>query len=253
MITNIMSPLLTKLDNKKKFSPYELPEYLVKHYWWAYLSPVGVKFFDHGFMVNRILWGSYHAIAQDAVNIISSQSTQKVAGISSAYGEFYPILAKQRQVENLYLFDIAPIQIKQMQRKIPAHVIDKKCQFFISDAEQIALVNQSVNTSVLFFLLHELPKPVRGNVLAQAIRITKAGGRLVIADYAKFNGEHLFHRNKVFRSVFEKMEPFLANFWCCNLMAEIIGHAKSQGRRVKLTHEQYYFNGFYRLLELTIE
>ncbi|MCW8832768.1 MAG: class I SAM-dependent methyltransferase, partial [Colwellia sp.] len=228
-------------------------DYLVKHYWWAYLSPLGVNFFDHGFMVNRILWGNYHAIAQDAVNVIVSQSAQKVAGISSAYGEFYPNLAQQRQVDNLYLFDIAPIQIKQMQKKIPRHIIEKKCQLFVGDAEHIALTKQSVDTSVLFFLLHELPKAVRGNVLAQAIGITKAGGRLVIADYAQFKGTHLFHRNKLFRTIFESVEPFLANFWGCDLLSEIKEQANVQRRTIKLTHEQYYFDGFYRLLELTIE
>jgi len=242
-----------KVRNKKKFSPYALPDYLVKNYWWAYLSPMTVNFFDHYFIVNRILWGNYHVIAQDAVNLITHQSEQKVAGISSAYGEFFPKLAKQSQVESLFLFDIAPIQIKQMQKKIPQKIIDQKCQFFIGDAEHIALRSESMDTSVLFFLLHEVPQTVRRNVLAQTLRITKYGGRIVIADYAPFMQKHLFHRNKILRATFEKMEPFLADFWRCDLLEELKEQARLQGRSIKLTHEQYYFNRFYRLLEFTIE
>lgn len=253
MITNIISSVTKSTVNKKNYSPYALPHYLIKHYWWAYLSPVGVSFFDHGFIVNRILWGYYHVIAQDAVNLICRQTEQKVAGISCAYGEFFPKLTQQSQVDNLYLFDIAPIQIKQVKKKIPQQVIDNKCQFFLSDAEHIALLTKSIDTSVLFFLLHELPEAVRANVLAQAIRITKVGGRLVIADYAQFKQNHLFHRSKVYRYVFEKMEPFLADFWRCNLLAELDVQAKAQGRVINLTNEQYYFNDFYRLLEFTIE
>ncbi len=253
MITKNIPSVTENADNKTNYSPYALPNYLVKHYWWAYLSPFGVSFFDHGFMVNGILWGNYHVIAQDAVNLICRQTKQDIAGISCAYGEFFPKLAQQSQVEHLYSFDIAPIQIEQMQKKIPQQVIDDKCQFFLSDAEHIALVNKSVDVSVLFFLLHELPETVRANVLTQAIRITKIGGRLVIADYAQFKQSHLFHRSKFFRFVFEKMEPFLANFWRCDLLNELEVQAKAQGRIIKLANKQHYFAGFYRLLEFTIE
>jgi ubiquinone/menaquinone biosynthesis C-methylase UbiE len=238
---------------KTKFSPYALPEYLIQHYWWAYLSPVGMKIFDHGFMVNRILWGQYHSIAKDAVALITDKPEQNVAGISSAYGEFFPSLAKQTQVKNLYLFDIAPIQLERMQNKIPKQIFEKKCHFFLSDAENIAIQNQCIDTSVLFFLLHELPANVRANVLAQALRITKVGGRLVIADYAQFRSIHSFHRYSIFRTVFETMEPFLADFWESDLLAELNMQANLQGRTVKLSNERYYFNEFYRVLELVIE
>lgn len=239
--------------NKSKYSPYSLPEYLIQHYWWAYLSPVGMKVFDHGFMVNRILWGQYHAIANDAVAAITQKEDQSVAGISSAYGEFFPKLAIQNQVNNLYLFDIAPIQLARMQKKISKPVFDMKCHFFLSDAESIAMQSQCVDTSVLFFLLHELPANVRTGVLAQAIRITKKDGRLVIADYAQLKERHFFHRNRLFRTVFETMEPFLSNFWQSDLLAELNAQANLQGRRVKLCNERYYFNEFYRVLELVIE
>lgn len=253
MTTDTIRFTTKNIVKKKSYSPYALPDYLVKHYWWAYLSPLGVNFFDRGFMVNRILWGNYHAIANDAVNMITCFKEQKIAGISSAYGEFFPQLAQKNQVKSLYLFDIAPIQISQMQKKIPQQVINDKCQFFLSNAEHIALQNKSVDTSVLFFLLHELPELVRANVLAQAIRIVKQGGRIVIADYAQFTHSHIFHRNTIFRSIFEKMEPLLANFWHCDLLAELNEQAQKQGRKISLTNEKHYFNDFYRLLEFTVE
>jgi ubiquinone/menaquinone biosynthesis C-methylase UbiE len=202
MTTDTISFTTKNIVKKKSYSPYALPDYLIKHYWWAYLSPLGVNFFDRGFMVNRILWGNYHAIAKDAVDMITSLDGQSVAGISSAYGEFFPQLVQKAQVESLHLFDIAPIQISQMQKKIPRLIINEKCQFFLSDAEHIALQNKSIDTSVLFFLLHELPESVRANVLTQAIRIVKQGGRLVIADYAQFTHSHIFHRNIIFRPCF---------------------------------------------------
>lgn len=258
MITNTLPYNVSTNISKKQYSQYELPEYLAKHYWWAYLSPKGVEFFDRPFIVNRILWGQYHKIAQDTVDLFSSENAlvnakQTVAGVSCAYGEFFPKLAAHNNVEQLYLFDIAPIQLKQIQKKVPAQLLDKKCQLFLSNAEQISIANQCVDSAILFFLLHELPVFSRANVLSETIRITKPGGRVIIADYAENQDEHFFNRFKVFNSVFERLEPFLGDFWRCDVMAELSEQAKRHGRKVTMVSERYYFNRFYRLLEFTIE
>jgi len=258
MITNTLPYNISTNISKKEYSQYALPEYLAEHYWWAYLSPKGVGFFDRPFIVNRILWGQYHKIAQDAVDLFSSENElvntkEKVAGISCAYGEFFPKLAAHDNVEQLYLFDIAPIQLTQIQKKTPAQVLNDKCQLFLSNAEQISIANQCVDSSVLFFLLHELPVFSRANVLSETIRITKPGGRIIIADYAENQDKHFFNRIKVFNSVFEKLEPFLGDFWRCNIIDELSKQAQRHGRKIKVTSERYYFNRFYRLLEFTVE
>jgi len=258
MITDTPPYNISTSISKKQYSEYALPEYLAENYWWAYLSPKGVKFFDRPFMVNRILWGQYHKIAQDTVDLFSSENKfvntkQKVAGISCAYGEFFPKLAVHDNVEQLYLFDIAPIQLTQIQKKIPAQILANKCQLFLSNAEQISIANQCVDSAVLFFLLHELPVFSRANVLSETIRITKSGGRIIIADYAENQDKHFFNRVKIFNSIFEKLEPFLGDFWQCDLIAELSAQAKRHGRKVTMTSERYYFNRFYRLLEFTLE
>jgi ubiquinone/menaquinone biosynthesis C-methylase UbiE len=258
MATHIPPYSVSTCISQKQYSKYALPEYLAKHYWWAYLSPNGVGFFDRPFIVNRILWGQYHKIAQDTVDLFSSENElvmaqQKVAGISCAYGEFFPKLAAHVNVEQLYLFDIAPIQLTQIQKKIPAQVLADKCQLFLSNAEQISIASQCVDSAVLFFLLHELPVFSRANVLSETIRITKPGGRIIIADYAENQDDHFFNRVKIFNSVFEKLEPFLGDFWRCDLIAELSEQADRHGRKVSMTSERYYFNRFYRLLEFTVE
>lgn len=258
MITNTLPHSVSTTISKKKYSEYALPEYLAEHYWWAYLSPKGVGFFDRPYMVNRILWGQYHKIAQDTVNLFSSENDfvnneQTVAGISCAYGEFFPKLAEHNNVEKLFLFDIAPIQLKQIQKKIPADILAKKCQLFLSNAEQISIANECVDSAILFFLLHELPVFSRANVLSETIRITKSGGRIIIADYAENKNDHFFNRIKIFNSVFEKLEPFLGEFWRCDLLAELSTQAERHERKVTMTSERYYFNRFYRLLEFTVE
>jgi len=140
-----------------------------------------------------------------------------------------------------------------MQKKIPAQTLANKCQLFLSNAEQISIANKSVDSSVLFFLLHELPVLARANVLAEAIRITKSGGRILIADYAENKDSHFFNQVKIFNSMFEKLEPFLANFWRCDLIAELSEQAIRQGRKINIISECYYFSRFYRLIEFKVE
>ena len=91
--------LVQPCSENKKFSRYQLPEYLLKNYWWAYLSPLGMKIFDHPFIVNRILWGQYQKIAEDTVALIAKKEATRVAGISCAYGDFFPLLVQEKNIE----------------------------------------------------------------------------------------------------------------------------------------------------------
>lgn len=230
-----------------------MPEYLAKNYWWAYLSPIGVNFFDHPFMVNRILWGQYHKIAQDTVNLLAKEEDYSLAQISCAYGEIIPKVGAEAQTSHVHLFDIAPIQLQQARKKIAANNTTDKFDVFEANAENIPLENNSVDASLIFFLLHELPVNVRKNVLKEALRITKPGGRIVIADYAPKTNNHWFHRLSFFRGIFEGLEPFLGNFWRTNLNEELVTAARAEDKEIVSQSEKYYWHKFYRLLEFSVK
>ncbi len=231
----------------------KMPEYLAKNYWWAYLSPIGVSFFDHPFMVNRILWGQYHKIARDTVKLLAAKSDYSLAQISCAYGEIIPKVGAEANAKNVYLFDIAPIQLKQANKKIECNKTRDKFTLFEANAEKIPLEANSVDTSLLFFLLHELPVEVRQNVLKETFRITKPGGRVIIADYAPFTTSHWFHRLSFFRKIFENLEPFLGIFWRTDLPKALEIAAKIQGKSFTQSNERYYWHRFYRLLEFSVD
>jgi len=46
----------------------------------------------------------------------------------------------------------------------------------------LALLNASFDDTVVFFLLHEQPEDVRRKTIAEAIRVTKPGGRIIFVD-----------------------------------------------------------------------
>jgi len=249
---------LNKSEQKHHWQRYvngslaHMPEYLARNYWWAYLSPIGVSFFDHPFIVNRILWGQYHAIARDTVNILADQPIQSMAEISCAYGEIIPLVGTESNAEKIYLFDVAPIQLRQAEKKIKQSQCEEKFCIFQADAESIPLDDNSVDTSLLFFLMHELPEDVCNRVQAEALRITRPGGRIIIADYGCFTSSHWFHRMSIFRAIFETLEPFLGAFWRRDLLAEFEQASVKCNKQVELTHQQAYWHKFYRLWSLDV-
>jgi len=231
----------------------KMPEYLAKNYWWAYLSPVGVYFFDLPFVVNRILWGQYNKIANDVVKLLATQSDYSMAQISCAYGDIIPKTGTESNSNNIYLFDIAAIQLEQARKKIKANNTADIFNLFEANAESIPLANDSVDTSLLFFLLHELPEETRNNVFKETLRITKPGGRIIIADYSPITNSHWFHKMSFFRNIFEKIEPFLGNFWRADLNQEIANAAHSMSKCTTQKHESKYWHGYYRLMEFSVK
>src|SRR3546814_1375681 len=50
-----------------------LPDYLVKHYWWAYLWRPAVWFFDHQPIINTIVFGQYRKLTENTVRLLRPQ------------------------------------------------------------------------------------------------------------------------------------------------------------------------------------
>jgi len=224
---------------------------LAKHYWWAYLSPWGLRIFDHPFMVNRILWGQYHKIAQATVKVLKNEPAGQLAQISCAYGEIIPLVASQANASAITLLDVTSIQLASARKKL-ALLSHCPVQLIKANADELPMADNSYNNSLLFFLLHELPLNVRSKVLKEALRITQPSGRLVIAEYGPLREKHLFHKNKFFRSIFEKLEPFLGNFWRCDLETDIVQAAEILNKNIEVISKQYFWNGFYRLWEIRV-
>src|SRR3974390_1452419 len=51
---------------------FGIPRYLVEQYWWAYLHPAAIGFFDRPWVVNLILWGNYAQLTRAACDALGS-------------------------------------------------------------------------------------------------------------------------------------------------------------------------------------
>ena len=78
------------------------------------------------------------------------------------------------------MVDILPIQLKNLGKKLP---VDERVALMQGDSSSLACPDASYDQVLLFFLLHEQPEQVRRATLAEAMRVVKPGGKIVIVDY----------------------------------------------------------------------
>jgi len=72
-----------------------LPDYLVRHYWWAYQWGVGMWFFDHRPIINAILFGHYRVLRDAAVERVTKTAGGRILQLACVYGDLTPMLARQ--------------------------------------------------------------------------------------------------------------------------------------------------------------
>ena len=94
--------------------------------------------------------------------------------------------------------DLSPRMLAIARRKTRASSIE----YVEADATSLPAADRSFGAACVSFALHEMPSTVRAKVIAELARVTRAGGTIVIVDYAR-------PRNRVWRLI---AESFIALF-----------------------------------------
>jgi len=203
-------PINTRVVEEMPFQvETPIPEYLEKVYWWAYVRPYAIKFFDRPWIVNLILFGNMAKLRDKALDALGDAIHGRTLQIASVYGD-YALKLVERLADDgsLDIVDVVPAQLQNLHRKLPRFAPVRLIQ---NNAADIKLESASYDQVVLFFLLHEMPADVREKTLSEALRLLKPGGRLVIVDYHKpfvWNPFRYF-----FPTLFRLLEPFALDIW----------------------------------------
>lgn len=187
----------------------DIPDYLQKVYWWAYLHPKAVRLFERQWLVNLILWGNFTRLRDAALAELGDPIEQRVLQVACVYGDFTQrIAARLSAPGRLDVIDVAPIQLDNLSAKLAP---DTRVHLHQQDSSALHFPSASFDSTLLFFLLHEQPEMVRRETLAEALRVTRPGGKLVIVDYHNPKTSNPFRY--IMKGVLKVLEPFALDLW----------------------------------------
>lgn len=221
----------------------EIPNYLSKVYWWAYVHPRAVYVFERQWLVNLILWGNFGRLRDAAIELLKPGMSGRTLQIACVYGDLTPKLADSVPAGgSLDVLDVLPVQLDNLRRKLGTRA---GVGLIHADSTHTGIPDASYDQALLFFLLHEQPEDKRRATLAEALRALRPGGRLIIVDYHRPTGRHPLRW--AVEQILRRLEPFAMDLWRQpvtdwlppNCSATVVSH-------------RLLFGSLYQILELRV-
>ncbi|HSB21952.1 MAG TPA: rhodoquinone biosynthesis methyltransferase RquA, partial [Burkholderiaceae bacterium] len=200
-----------------------------------------VHVFEREWLVNAILFGNYGRLRDLALADLGAVVHGHTLQVACAYGNLTARLQQRLAPDaRLDVVDILPIQLKNLASKLP---VDERLCLMRGDSAALACDDASYDQVLLFFLLHEQPAAVRSATLAEAMRVVKPGGKVVIVDYHRPSRWHPMRA--LMRLVFRKLEPYAIDLW-----RHEIADFMPAGTAPSSLSKRTYFGGLYQKLVL---
>ncbi len=219
----------------------QIPRYLDTVYWWAYVHPRAVRIFERYWLVNLILFGNYSRLRDRALAALGAPIRGRTLQVACVYGDLtLRLRAALTPDARLEVVDILPIQLQNLRSKLPA---DERITIVRGDSSSLAAADASFDQVLLFLLLHEQPEAVRRATLAEALRVVKPGGKIVIVDYHR--AARLHPLRPLMRLVFDTLEPYAMDLW-----RNEIEHFLPEGTMLASICKETSFGGLYQQLTL---
>jgi ubiquinone/menaquinone biosynthesis C-methylase UbiE len=155
-----------------------LPDYYREKYvpWYSWFSRIYDPFVKLLLFLLNGGFGGERRLREFVIDRLDPSPGEKVIDICSGTGTLSLTLAERLSGSG----EVAGIEISAYQLSIarskpaPANVT-----FTRADAQHIPYDDAYFDKAVIFGALHEIPREIRGNILAQAYRVLKPGGRIV--------------------------------------------------------------------------
>ena len=221
-----------------------IPEYLQDTYWWAYLHPKALHFFEREWVVNLILWGNMRKLTESVLDEMQVEPQSRVLQVACVYGDFSNRVSThlEGQGSRLELVDVAPIQLKNAREKLSGR---SNVGFHHYDSTAMGFSDDSFDQTVVFFLLHEQPDEARRKTIEEAIRVTRPGGKVIFVDY--HGPKRSNHMRYVMKPILTWLEPFAMDMW-----REEMPSFMPAGIQTEQLQSEFYFGGLYQKVVLSL-
>ena len=217
--------------------PPPIPQYLNEHYWWTYVHPRAVQVFERPWLVNLILWGKYVTMRDAAVAELGESLPGRTLQIACVYGDLTPRLAARVPAgSQLDVVDVLPVQLSNLRSKLAAGAPVRTLRM---DSARLHIADGTYDRALLFFLLHEMPVPVREATLREALRVVRPGGKVVVVDFGRPPSWHPL--KYLWHPVLTRLEPFAPDLW-----THPVDTWLPESHRGRVVSRGGYFGDFYQ-------
>lgn len=221
----------------------EVPHYLERVYWWAYVDPRAVYVFERQWLVNLILWGNFGRLRDAAVALLAPGLGGRTLQIACVYGDLTARLADAAPAQGtLDVLDVLPVQLDNLRRKLGART---NVGLIHANSAHTGIEAARYDQALLFFLLHEQPEDMRRATLAEALRVVRPGGRVVIVDYHRPSRRHPLR--SIVRLILRNLEPFAMDLWHRPIIDWLPPNHRAEVRMHHLA-----FGELYQIIELRV-
>lgn len=220
-----------------------IPEYLSKNYQWAYVDPRAVYVFERQWLVNAILWGNFARLRDAALDELGGVLAGESLQIACVYGDLTQHLQQRISGDgHLDVVDVLPVQLENLARKLPAN---ERLRLVHGDSTALPFASASYERALLFFLLHEQPEAARRKTLAEALRVVRPGGQVVVMDYHR---PHAWHPLRLpMNLILRTLEPFALDLWRQDFETWL-----PEGFHPAAMEKRTLFGGLYQLIRITV-
>jgi ubiquinone/menaquinone biosynthesis C-methylase UbiE len=219
-----------------------VPNYLVTHYWWAYVHPKAVKLFERQWLVNLILWGNYKRLRDATLAEMEELFGGRSLQVACVYGDLTSRLSRRIASRGgvIDVVDVLPVQLRNLREKLPK---GSPARLLAMDSTNLSLPDASYDQALVFFLLHEQPGHYRERTMSELFRVVKPGGKIIVIDYARPRWWHPLRY--IWRPLLAKLEPFALDLWRDEI-AKWLPRSEVTGLR-RVT----FFGGLYQKVVIT--
>lgn len=172
-----------------------------------------IRLIDFQPIISAILLFQYHRLVSAIVSGLRQMDLhdKNVLITSCAFGNVIPRVvtaAVESGARRVLIADIIRNELDHAEGKLIEHA--GKIDFLQENATAMKQADGSVAANVIFFLLHELPHPLKGQALSEAGRVLAPGGKLYLAE---FHRPELWVLRALSWTYFKVFEPLGLALW----------------------------------------